>query len=184
MDSQYLQKVLAGDHNAFRYFVRKYQDMAFSLAMSIVKTELIAEEAVQDAFVKAYQNIHTFNQKSKFTTWLYRIVVNESLRKIRRKQFDTAEVEELEDTENSINDAFRSLHEMEQREIINQVLLELPESESLLLRLFYLDEMSMQEIKEVTDLSLANIKVILHRARKRFYTLLERNFKHEINSLL
>lgn len=79
------KKVLEGDVDAFRYFVNKYQDMAYSLANSICKSEFLAEEATQEAFVKAFQNLDKFKQKSSFTTWFYKILVNESLRKIKRK---------------------------------------------------------------------------------------------------
>ena len=186
MDEQYLQKVLAGDINAFRYFVRKYQDMAFSLAMSIVKSELIAEEAVQDAFVKAFQNIKKFKQKSKFSTWLYKIVVNESLRRVKKKRLEMVDVSDIPDSnlESEFKDSFSVLHEIEQKEIVNETLLNLPATDSLLLRLYYLEEKSIEEIKEITNLSTSNIKVVLHRARKRFYKLVEKTYKHEIHSLL
>ena len=75
MDEQYIRRVIEGDTNAFRFIISKYKDMSFSIAISIVKSDLTAEEAVQDAFVKAFQNLRKFKFKSKFSTWLYKIVV-------------------------------------------------------------------------------------------------------------
>lgn len=178
--------MLAGDSNAFRYFVHKYQDMAFSISMSIVKSELIAEEAVQDSFVKAFQNIRKYKQKAKFSTWLYRIVVNESLRKIRRKRIEFEKTNETLNIESSevASNSFKALHELEQKEIVQETLLKMPSTESLLLRLYYLEENSIDEIVTITGLSNSNIKVSLYRARQRFYGLLKTTYKHEINSLI
>jgi RNA polymerase sigma factor (sigma-70 family) len=185
MDEQYIQKVLEGDINSFRFLVSKYKDMSFSISISIVKNELIAEEAVQDAFVKAFQNLNYFKGKSAFSTWLYRIVVNESLRKIRKKKLAVEELDSFSENPGySVNDTFNYLHEVEQKEIINKLMQEIPATESLLLRLFYLEENSIESICEITQLSQSNIKVTLHRARKRFLHLLEKSFKHEMRTIL
>ena len=163
MDEQYIRRVIEGDTNAFRFIISKYKDMSFSIAISIVKSDLTAEEAVQDAFVKAFQNLRKFKFKSKFSTWLYKIVVNEA--------YDEG-------------DSLKGLNEFEQREIINSTLKQMPSSESLVLRLFYLEEYSIAEVKEVTGLNNSNVKVILHRARKRFYSVLEKSLKHELRTIL
>ena len=57
MDSEYLARVLEGDANAYRYFIEKYRDMAYSLAISIVKNGPVAEEVTQDAFLQAYKSL-------------------------------------------------------------------------------------------------------------------------------
>jgi RNA polymerase sigma factor (sigma-70 family) len=186
MDEQYIQKVLDGDVNAFRYFVSNYKDLAYSISMSIVKSELTAQEAVQDAFVKAFENLSKFKGKSKFSTWLYRIVVNESLRKIKQKRLETVDLTEetISNTVFSQMDSFKSIHEVEQKEIINETLKIMPQTESLLLRLYYLEENKVDEICEITGLNTPNVKVILHRARKRFYAILENSYKNEIRTIL
>ena len=86
MDEIYIQKVLEGDINSFRYLVDRYKDMSFSIAISILKDENEAEDAIQDAFIKAFNSLRGFRNRSKFSTWLYRIVVNESLARTRRKK--------------------------------------------------------------------------------------------------
>ena len=77
MDDFYIRKVLSGDIQAFRYFVKEYKDMAFSVAMSVVKEEFAAEEAVQDAFLKSFKALGSFNQQSKFSFLFYRIVLRD-----------------------------------------------------------------------------------------------------------
>ncbi len=186
MDSEYIQKVLDGDTEAFRYFIEKYRDMAYSLAISIVRNGPIAEEVTQDAFLKAFKSLEKFEQRSKFSTWLYKIVRNEGLKRIRKKDFGyTDDINELSDISYSeVNHAVNELVETEQKYYINMVLEQLIPNDSLVLRLFYLDEQNLKEIGEITGLSETNIKTILHRARKRFYTLLEKELKHEMKSIL
>lgn len=186
MDSVYIEKVLEGDSGAFRYFIETYRDMAYSLAMSIVKSTTIAEEVTQDAFLKAYKSLHTFEQRSKFSTWLYKIVTNEGLKRIRKKEFKyTDDIDELNNINYSdINSSISELTDQEQRFYINKVLDRLLPNDSLILRLFYLDERNLKEIEEITGLSHTNIKTILHRARKRFYAVLKNELRNEIRSIL
>jgi RNA polymerase sigma factor (sigma-70 family) len=185
MDNECIQKVIEGDTNSFRYLVDKYKDMSFSIAMSVLKEENDAQDAVQDAFIKAYKNLKSFRMDSKFSTWLYRIVVNESLSRIRKKKNErTQYVEEYRDQESNISETVLHLSRDEQKKYIDKVLNLMESRESLLLRLFYLNENSLNEIENITGFSLANIRVILHRARKNFYGLLKTELKEEINSLL
>ncbi|WP_431213483.1 RNA polymerase sigma factor [Puia sp. P3] len=78
----YIQQVLAGDTNRFGYFVEKYQKMAFATAMGILGNEADAEEAVQDAFLKAFRGLSSFRGVSKFSTWLCRITINCALSRV------------------------------------------------------------------------------------------------------
>jgi RNA polymerase sigma factor (sigma-70 family) len=171
MDESHIQHVLGGDIQEFRYLVIKYKDRAFNLAKSILKSDLTAEEAVQDAFIQAFRNLHKFEHKSAFSTWFYRIVVNVALRKNKKKQMEYIQVDELslKDTISSLRiEAIEHLHEEEQREIINEVLDNMKDNESLLLKLYYLEEKKIEEIAEITGFTDSNCKVILHRARKSF----------------
>ena len=78
----YIQQVLAGDVNRFSYFVEKYQKMAFATAMGILGNEADAEEAVQDAFLKAFRGLSSFKGASKFSTWLCKITINCALSRV------------------------------------------------------------------------------------------------------
>ena len=171
MDDLYIRDVLNGDIQAFKNLVKKYKDRAFNLSRSIVHSDLIAEESVQDAFIQAYRNLAGFKAKSAFSTWLYRIVVNESLKKIKKKKLHFISIDDLSSDETipAIRiEAIEHLHEEEQREIINEVLDNIRETEALLLKLYYLEEKKINEITEITGLSQSNCKVILYRARKNF----------------
>lgn len=179
MDDLYVAQVLAGDTEAYRYFLRKYQDMAFSLAMSILKDEFLAEEAVQDAFVKAFGALHSFAQRSSFKTWFYRIVLNESFLRAKKQKREFLEFRPEYDEEVPDESALSKMSQDEQALLVSEALKRLPDREAIVLRLFYLEEETIKGISEITGWTEANIKVILHRARKSMLAVFNKLLKHE-----
>ena len=151
--------------------------MAYSVAMSIVKQEHLAEEIVQDAFMICYQSLSTFKGKSKFSTWLYRIVVNCSFGVLRKEKSRVQEFDiEIHDVSFD-ESAFQVLEKKEREYFVQEALLQLPANEALTLRLFYLEELTILEVREVTGWTETNIKTILHRGRKHLYTVLSKLMK-------
>ncbi|MDR3712765.1 MAG: RNA polymerase sigma factor [Puia sp.] len=189
MDDLYIRKVCEGDTNAFRYFLKEYKDMAFSIAVSVVKDPFLAEEVVQDAFLKTFNGLPAFNKRSKFSTWFYRIVVNESLMRLKRIKREIVSFEGLpghnlsgEDLPDNAGETgneglLDSIREEEQSRLINKALERLDPRESLALRLFYLQEESIKGVCELTGWSEANTKVILFRARRNMFALLRTAMK-------
>ena len=167
MDSLYIDKVLSGDRHAFSYFISTYKDMAFSIAISIVKNELLAEEVAHESFVQTYLSLRNFKGNSKFSTWFYKIVVHCSYKMIQKKSIQFVEFD-LDQHDHQLDDhVLKNLQLEEQKQMINEVMRRLPSNEALALRLFYLEELSAQELCEITGWTNANCKVILFRARKR-----------------
>jgi RNA polymerase sigma-70 factor (ECF subfamily) len=93
-DRALVERVQAGDKEAFRTLVERHQRRAFSIAMSLVRDENDARELVQDAFLRVYKNIGTFQGQSSFFTWLYRIITNLSIDLIRKPGRQVAELDE------------------------------------------------------------------------------------------
>ena len=171
MDDEVITQVLSGNTEAFRYFVKTYKDMAFNLAVSILKDESIAEEIVQDSFMKAFRGLKSFNRTAKFKTWFYRIVVNESYQKLRKAKKDIAVVD-IDSVHVISHD--RDSEEPSQNSInIEHAISLLPANEGLALTLFYLEDNSLKEMGEITGWTLSNTKVILHRARKSLRNKIE-----------
>lgn len=169
-EKQRIERVLKGDTSAFGYFVDTYQDMAITIAYRICNNMQDAEDIVQNAFVKAYHNLRTFRSDSKFSTWFYRIVYNTAISHINTSIFSTELVDYSQGADSSFSD-FDTLDQIEAKEksaLIKETMEKIPPDESLLLTLFYLEENSIKEIVQITGLSEANVKVKLHRARKRF----------------
>jgi RNA polymerase sigma factor (sigma-70 family) len=171
MDELYIDKVCSGDTNSFRYFLIKYKDMAFSIAISVVKDEFFAEEVVQEAFINAFKGLKSFNKKSKFSTWFYRIVTNEAFKKLKKLKKEAVSFLEEYSLDEIDESAILAFQEEEQIYHVNVALKKLSPNESLALRLFYLQEESIKEICEITGWSDSKTKVTLCRARKNMHAV-------------
>jgi RNA polymerase sigma-70 factor (ECF subfamily) len=174
MDESIIRQIINGDTEAFSKIIARYKNHCYNLARSILKSDLNAEEAVQEAFINAFLNLRKFRMEAAFSTWLYRIVVNESLKKLKKKDHLLVDYpgETINQEVYSIDpEAIEHMHREDQKELINSVLEQMKPSESLLLKLFYLEEKKIEEIGVITELSEGNIKVILHRGRKSFSVL-------------
>lgn len=176
MDAHYINEVLNGNTNAFSYFIRTYQNKAFGVAISIVKCEDDAKDVVQDSFITAYCSLANFRNDAKFTTWFYRIVVNTALQFIKRekrKEEVVVEYSITEDEKTAFNNAIGQLEKQDLKKLIKRVFEKIPIKETLVLQLYYIDDLSINEIKDVTDFTISNVKVLLHRGRASFYTILK-----------
>jgi RNA polymerase sigma factor (sigma-70 family) len=187
MENRYLQQVLEGDISKFSYFIEKYKDMAFSIAFRIINNREDAEEIVQDSFLRAFKSLKKFRFDSKFSTWFYRIVVNNSLSKLKREKQDTRniDIDKVSDSiiEN-VESVYKGLAQADQQKFINYALGELCIEDRLLLTLYYLNENSVEEIAEITKISQQSLKMKIHRARKKMYIVLKERLKSEIHNLI
>lgn len=171
-----IEKIREGDASAFREIVEKYKDVSFSLACSILKNEHEAEDALQDSFIKVYRNIKKFRHESSFSTWLYRIVVNTCLTLAeKRKKIDYHDDDHYPeyDFPADYNTGFDNLIISERKRIVNSAFKSMKPDEALLLRLYYLAEHDIKEIKEITGFTESKIKVVLHRGRKSLFQYLQ-----------
>ena len=184
-DQLYIDKVINGDTNAFAYLVDAYKSMVFSLAFKMTKNREEAEEVSQDAFIKAFKNLSKFKGDSKFSTWLYRIAYHACLDAIKKNKNHNNSLEINEITYNqiaSVDNILQGIERKERAKVMNDCLLKLPEDERALIWMFYFDELNLKEIIEVTEISEANLKVKLHRARKKLLAIVKENVEPELIS--
>ncbi len=182
-DQTYIDKVLKGDTNAFSILVERYKSMVFTLALKMVKNREEAEEISQDTFIKAFKNLSKFKGDSKFSTWLYKIGYRTSLDYLKKnkEKYNTDTIDEI--TINKIKSTegiLEGIERKERAEVINSCMLTLPEDERSILWMFYFEELSLKEIIDVTDFSEANVKVKLHRARKRLLSIVKQKVEPEL----
>ena len=178
MDEICINQILQGDSQAFRQLITKYKDMAYSIAMSVVKDEFYAEEILQESFLIAYDKLATFKGNSKFSTWFYRIVINQSFKIAKKHKTEFVDfVETPPEISDEIENTILKLELDDQKHYITEALKKITPKESLILRLFYLDENSIEEIRSITGWSSSNIKVILHRARINLKHILTEIYK-------
>lgn len=175
-DEHYITQTLQGKVNAFGFLVEKYQHMVYTLVIRIVKNREEAEEVSQDVFVKAFEKLDKFKGDAKFSTWLYKIAYYASLDVIKRnkKIVHTENIEVF--TENAIDnvgDGLNFLHEKERQQVLKDALSKLSPIEQTILNLYYFEEMPLNEVIQIVDLSLDNVKVKLYRSRKKLFSILE-----------
>lgn len=170
-ERKWIEQILAGDMQSFSCLIAKYEKMVYTLAFRLMGNKEEAEEVTQDSFVKVYNALGSFKFESKFSTWLYRIVYRTSLSALRQQKlftdYDEAKPEEL--TQDEMDSAAALLERNDRREVISRVMRLLPPDEAMLLTLYYLEECSVEDIRQITGLTASNIKVKLFRGRKHFY---------------
>jgi RNA polymerase sigma-70 factor (ECF subfamily) len=184
-DDEVIDAIRAGDKSAFRVLVERYQARAFRLALRILRDEDAARDAVQDAFVKAYNNLGKFEKRSAFFTWLYRLVKNQCLDALRRDRSDRvlaweeggiaeaeASAEATPEVEGvSFGPATETLRK-QLREKIDGAIAKLPEGarETLILR--EVEGLSYQEIAEAQGIPKGTVMSRLFYARRQMQKLL------------
>ena len=95
-DQYYIQKVKAGEADAFRFLVERHKTIVFNIVLQVTRNNEDTEEVAQDVFLKAYQSINSFKGDSKFSTWLYRISYNMAVSKVRKKKLPISSVDDYE----------------------------------------------------------------------------------------
>jgi RNA polymerase sigma-70 factor (ECF subfamily) len=184
-DNDYIGRVLSGDVAAYASLVNKHKNLVFSIVVKIVNSREDAEEISQDVFLKAYQSLNTFERKSKFSTWLYRIAYNAAISKTRKKKVEMVAIEEKVISNYSTDETGRNMNELDENDrqlILERALRHLPEEDNLLITLFYKNENSIEDISDITGLSASNVKVRLHRIRKKLYDEMNELIKKELKN--
>jgi RNA polymerase sigma factor (sigma-70 family) len=182
-DIYYIEQVLSGKSNCFSYIVEKHKDRAYNLAFRICGNHEEAEELAQDSFLKAYRSLGSFKMKSSFSTWLFRIVYNTTISHVRIKKKG---VLSLEDFPADATDFIGSSPSEDEAEIeyrsslVSFALQKITDEERGLITLFYYEELSTDEIAEVTGISKSNVKVKLFRARQKMQMIIEKAEKEKI----
>lgn len=187
MDNQQIlhiiDRVKKGDYDAFTHLVDTHKDMVYSLCFKMTMSTEDAEEIAQDAFLKAYQGLYKFKGNSKFSTWLYQITYYTIINFLRKKKMKTGS-DFSEANLKSDASVLEEIQQSERKKYIDQTLEHLNPNERAIITLYYLDEQRIEEIALITKLSEANVKVKLHRTRKKMYGILQKLLKNELNSLV
>lgn len=182
-DFEIIESVKKGNQSDYALLIDRYKNKAFSLLVRMLKNEMEAEEVLQDCFLKAFKSLANFRYESKFSTWFYRIVYNTALTRLSAKK------RKIENEMSSIQDHFElkssnDFRVTEQKDIakyIHQLIEKLPVNYASVISMFYLENMSCEEISEAMETSVANVKVMLHRSRNALRDqLLKINYAEEL----
>ncbi|MBL7732581.1 MAG: RNA polymerase sigma factor [Chitinophagaceae bacterium] len=186
-DTEIINQVLRGNHQAYAVLVDRYQAYVFTLCLRIVKTREDAEEVAQDVFVKAYRYLADFKGASKFTTWLYTIVNNTCISFLRKKKLDIRSLDDenvFASADSQVSDMQANQVEQKSRvQMVNNAIALLSPDDAQVITLFYKAEQSLEEMAQVLGIETNAVKVRLHRARTRLKEKMERNFATELKDL-
>ena len=176
-DTEIIDSVRKGNQSDFEILVDRYKNKAFSLLCGMLKDQMEAEEVLQDAFLKAYYGLKNFKQEAKFSTWFYRIVYNTALTRLStKKRKIEKEMTSIDEELNIADDSYPAQSEKKElSKLINELLDKLPANYASVITMFYLEEMTCEEIAEVTNRSVSNVKVLLHRSRNALKDIVLKN---------
>ena len=172
----WVRRAQSGDQVAFTELVYRYHRFVYNLALRGVSDPHEAEDIAQEAFLRAWQALPRFQRKSKFSTWLYRIVVNLCYNRLPRLKRELAVVpvdliDELpEKFPGNPEDVMRDI---EQRTFLHDQIERLPNGSRLILLLRYRQGLSYEEISEVTEMPLGTVKTCLYRAHRQLREALQ-----------
>lgn len=160
-EEQAIQEVLAGKSNNFVTIVDLYKDMVYSISFQVLGNEQDAEECAQDTFLKAFNKLSSFKNESKFSTWLYKIAYYSALNYKKSRKNNTIEL--------NTNHSFieEDSDKVEKELAVKSALKTLSEEDRIIVSLYYLDEKSVKEVAQITDLSESNVKIKLMRSREK-----------------
>ncbi len=174
-DAVLIERFTGGCEESFEELISRYETKAYNLALRLTRNELDAEEVLQDVFVTVYRKIESFEGKSKFSSWLYRITVNAAFMKLRkRKKHQAISIDEmlpqLENQALSQTASFRDKCDSralcnEMRGTIEDAIRRLPEEYRAVFVLRDIDGLSNKEVGELLNLSIPAVKSRLHRSR-------------------
>jgi len=174
-EEKLIEAIVNGDANSFGLIVDGYKNMVYTLCIQLMKDSMLAEELAQDSFLKAYKNMSSYRGESKFSTWLYKIAYNTCLSALRKKTVEHSDLNESIVGGYS-NNGLQNLEQEDRNSMLKEVLQTLKEEDRAVIHLFYLEEMSIKEIIEITGISESNIKVKLHRSKAKLKILIEESY--------
>ena len=174
-EAQMIAKILAGDSQLFHELIRPYEHRVYVMALSFLHNEADAEDTDQETFLKAFRNLSSFRGEAKFGTWLVSITLNEARSRIRRR--DSIKMESLDeppDDQGYTSPALlrdwkeipsEALERKEIRLLLQSAITALPLIYREVFQLRDIEQLSVNEAAAALGISIAAVKVRLHRAR-------------------
>lgn len=166
-DEALVHFIRGNHHGAIEIMVNRHKMMVFNLAYRLLGNYHVAEEAAQDTFVKAIQSINSFRNESRFTTWLYRICYNTCITYKRRKSFELSELLDSNSNSYFAENNSGSMENKDRAVYLKKALNGLDPDEATIVNLFYIEDTPTSEIASIVGISEGNVRIKLHRARRK-----------------
>lgn len=170
-----IQRILDGETELYSVLLERYSRPLYSLIIQIVPSAQDAEELLQDIHLKAFRSLGSYRGDSAFSTWIYRIAYNMAVSFVRKRKMEYLYIEEHvinNVPDDKVGDSFFDEKEEKTEKLIKAIDL-LNAEEKALITFFYYDGQSVEEIAGIMRISVSNVKVKLHRTRKKIYVLMK-----------
>jgi len=174
-EAQIIASILAGNTHLFHDLIRPHERSVYAMALSLLHNEADAEDVAQEAFLKAFRNLRNFRGESKFSTWLISITLNEARGRLRsKKNIKLESLDEPREGEGTVTPALlrdwreipsEALERKEIRQMLQQAITDLPLIYREVFLLRDVEDLSVNQSAEALGISVASVKVRLHRAR-------------------
>lgn len=181
-DDVLVKRAMGGDEQAYSELVEKYQRALYFHILKMIKDKEQVNDLVQEAFVKAFDNLNTYSTNYAFSTWLYRIATNHTIDYLRKKKLKTLSIDEPVKTrdgemrmqlEDESAGTDRNIIRKQRQNIVQNAIDELPPKYRKVIEMRHMEEKSYQEIADVLDLPLGTVKAHIFRARELLYKALK-----------
>ena len=204
--NEIIERLVSGDESSFRDFVEEFKDKAMSLTVKILKNSDEAEDSLQEAFIKFYRALiqNQFQGKSKPSTYFYTIVYNTALDHYKRLKRTSFSMISIDVNDSNFKEGDELISRFNQREIdrntlpedrtvntdkvissseiqniVNSYIEHLPEQYSVILNMFYINELSHKEICDILELPLGTVKNRIFRAKEKIRELILKKYSEE-----
>ncbi|MFO8029483.1 MAG: sigma-70 family RNA polymerase sigma factor [Cyclonatronaceae bacterium] len=184
-DMAHVEAALSGDQQAYQRLVEKYQRALYFHILKLVRNRDVVDDLVQEAFLKAFDCLESYNRQYAFSTWIYRIATNHSIDYLRKKKLSTLSIDEpvqgkdgemrMELTDESAGTDLEIIRK-QRRKMVRDAVESLPEKYRLVVRMRHMEEKSYEEIAEELSLPLGTVKAHIFRARE----LLNKHLKQKL----
>jgi RNA polymerase sigma-70 factor, ECF subfamily len=174
-ESQMIASILGGNTQQFHDLIRPHERSVYIMALSLLQNEADAEDAAQEAILKAFRNLAQFRGEAKFGTWLVSIALNEARGRLRsRKAVAMRSIDDISEGQENVSPALlrdwreipsEALERKEVRQLLQHAIGELPLIYREVFLLRDVEELSVNESAEALGISISSVKVRLHRAR-------------------
>ena len=168
-DVKLIHRCLQGEWKAFEKIVERYQKPLFNIALKITNRKDEAQDVAQAAFIKAYENLPSFDQKRKFFSWLYRIAINEALNVRNSRKLSNELSEEISSQEQEPDEI---VHELQRNQTLEHAVSELSVDYRIVITLRHFQNLSYHEISDVLQVPEKTVKSRLFTARQQLRDML------------
>lgn len=186
-DSDIIALALTGDNRAYQRLMEKYHDAIFNFIFRMVRDREQVEDLTQEAFIKAFASLKSFNEEYAFSTWLYKIATNNSIDYIRKRKLQMFSIDKPIESKDSDftfelpDDSYEPDKDLiidQRAAMLNEAIDQLPEKYRTVIRLRHVEERSYEEIAKQLKLPIGTVKAHIFRARELLYKQLKSKIRH------